>query len=177
MASLQLPETRSSRLIDPFIARVGEWVSWLWLVLLLVICVNVTLRYAFGEGRIELEEWQWHIYSVGFLLGMSYAFQSDAHIRVDVVSERLAPRHRAWVELYGILLGLLPFIALVLFYGVPFVMQSLALGEVSQAPGGLSHRWLIKAVLPLGFGLLLLAAWSRLTRVWHFLFLSEGAKA
>ena len=56
-----------------------------------MICTNVTLRYAFGEGRIELEEWQWHIYSVGFLLGMSYAFQADAHIRVDVLSERLSP--------------------------------------------------------------------------------------
>ncbi len=177
MADLRLPDTRSSRLIEPLIMRAGEWVSWLWLVLLLVICTNVILRYAFGEGRIELEEWQWHIYSVGFLMGMSYAFQSDAHIRVDVVSERLSDRHRAWIELYGLLLGLFPFVALVLIYGLPFVLQSLNLSEVSQAPGGLSQRWLIKAVLPLGFSMLLLAAWSRLTRVWQFLFGSGGTGA
>ena len=101
---------------------------------------------------------------------MSYAYQADSHIRVDVLSERLRPRLRAWLELYGILLALLPFIVLVLVYSLPFVAQSWALSEVSQAPGGLPLRWLIKAVLPLGFLLLLLATLSRLSRVWVFLF-------
>ncbi len=170
MAALELPQTRSSRLIDPLLVRIGEAASWLWLLLLLIIVGNVILRYVFGEGRIELEEIQWHIYSVGFLLGLAYAFQSDSHIRVDVVSERLQPRTRAWLELYCLLLGLLPFIALFLIHGLPFVQQSWALGEVSQAPGGLPFRWLIKAVLPLSFALLLLAVWSRVTRVWLYLF-------
>ena len=170
MAALELPQTRSSRLIDPLLVRIGEAASWLWLLLLLIIVGNVILRYVFEEGRIELEEIQWHIYSVGFLLGLAYAFQSDSHIRVDVVSERLQPRTRAWLELYGLLLGLFPFIALFLIHGLPFVQQSWALGEVSQAPGGLPFRWLIKAVLPLSFALLLLAVWSRVTRVWLYLF-------
>ena len=83
---LDLPETALSRRVDPLLDRLGRAVSWLWLVLLLIIVVNVTLRYLFGEGRIELEEIQWHIYSLGFLLGLSYAYQSDSHIRVDVDS-------------------------------------------------------------------------------------------
>lgn len=170
MSALDLPDTRSSRLIDPVLQRIGEAASWLWLLLLLIIVANVTLRYVFGEGRIELEEIQWHIYSLGFLLGMAYAFQADAHIRVDVVSELLQPRTRAWLELYGLILGLLPFIALFLIHGLPFVQQSWAMGEVSQSPGGLPYRWFIKAVLPFSFSLLLLAAWSRLTRVWRYLF-------
>ncbi|MCZ6829040.1 MAG: TRAP transporter small permease subunit [Gammaproteobacteria bacterium] len=170
MSALDLPQTRTSRLIDPFLQHVGEAASWLWLLLLLIIVGNVVLRYAFEEGRIELEEIQWHIYSFGFLLGLAYAFQADAHIRVDVVSERLQPRTRAWLELYGLILGLLPFIALFLIHGLPFVQQSWAVGEVSQAPGGLPYRWFIKAVLPFSFALLLLAVWSRLTRVWLFLF-------
>ena len=170
MATLDLPQTRGSRLIDPLLLRIGAAASWLWFLLLLIIVGNVVLRYVFGQGRIEFEETQWHIYSLGFLLGLSYAFQADAHIRVDVVSERLHPRTRAWIELYGLLLGLLPFIALILIHGLPFVQQSWALSEVSQAPGGLPYRWLIKAMLPLGFFLLLLAVWSRLTRVWLFLF-------
>ena len=67
-------------------------------------------------------------------------------------------------------LALLPFIALVLWFSLPFVQQSWILGEVSQAPGGLPYRWLIKAMLPAGFLLLLLAALSRLSRVWAYLF-------
>jgi TRAP-type mannitol/chloroaromatic compound transport system permease small subunit len=176
-AALQLPQTRSSRLIDPLLMWIGNWISWLWLVLMLVICINVALRYFFSEGQVELEESQWHLYSAGFLLGLSYAFQADAHIRIDVLSERLSQRTRAWLELYGILLGLLPFMLLILFYSVPFVMQSFALNETSQSPGGLSHRWIIKSALPTGFALLLLAAWSRFTRVWCLLFADEAGKA
>lgn len=174
---MTLPHTVISRRIDPLMVAIGRWVSWIWLALLAIIVLNVLLRYAFGEGRIEFEEIQWHLYSVGFLLGMSYAYQADAHIRVDVLHERFGARTQAWIELYGILLLLLPFVALVLIFSVPFVLQSYAVGEVSQAPGGLPYRWLIKAALPLGFLLLLLAAISRLSRVWAFLFLQRDADA
>lgn len=169
-ATPALPHTRFSRYVDPWLIRLGEWVSWVWLALLVIIVLNVLLRYAFAEGRIEFEEIQWHLYSVGFLLGLSYALQADVHIRVDVLHERLSLRAQAWIELYGILLLLLPFITLVLVFSIPFVAQSFAVGEVSQAPGGLPLRWLIKAALPLGFAVLLVATLSRLTRVWTLLF-------
>ena len=172
MADDGLPHTRLSQGIDRIIDAVGRATSYLWLALLAVIVVNVTLRYVFSEGRIELEELQWHLYAVGFLLGLSYAYQADAHIRVDVLHERMAPRTRSWIELYGILLFMVPFLALVLIYAVPFVAASYELGEVSPSPGGLPLRWLIKAALPVGFTLLALATLSRLLRVWHHLFLA-----
>lgn len=167
---MDLPHTPFSRAIDAFVRRIGEWLSWIWVVLLLVIVSNVTLRYAFGEGRIEFEEIQWHLYSVGFLLGLSYCYQADAHIRVDVFHERWPLRIQAWVELYGILFLLLPFIALILIYAAPFVAYSFETGEVSQNPGGLPLRWMIKAVLPAGFILLLLGVLARLSRIWRCLF-------
>jgi TRAP-type mannitol/chloroaromatic compound transport system permease small subunit len=170
-----LPQTAFSRRVDPLLAKVGQWASWLWAILLVIIMANVIIRYAFDMGRIEFEEIQWHLYSAGFLLGLSYAYQADAHIRVDVLHERLSPRRRAWIELYGILLFLLPFIALILIYSVPFVVSSFRYGEVSQAPGGLPYRWVIKAMLPLGFALLLVAVLSRMTRVWALLFGREDA--
>ena len=164
-----LPDTAFSRIIDPWLIRIGKWTSVLWVILLIIIVSNVLLRYAFDMGRIEFEEIQWHIYSMGFLLGMSSAYQADAHIRVDVLHERFSPSLQAWLELYGIVLFLIPFILVVLIFSVPFVIASFELGEISQAPGGLPFRWAIKAVLPIGFLLLLLAACSRLTRVWAFL--------
>lgn len=160
--------------MDPWLERLGRCASWLWLLLLIVIVANVVLRYAFGQGRVEFEEIQWHLYATGFLLGLSYAFKDDAHIRVDLMHERFGPTLRAWIELYGILLLLLPFIAVVLVFSIPFVAASHRLGEVSPSPGGLPYRWAVKAVLPLGFGFLLLAALSRLTRVWAYLFLGRG---
>ncbi|MBO6594936.1 MAG: TRAP transporter small permease subunit [Pseudomonadales bacterium] len=169
---MELPSTAISRRIDPVLTWIGQSISWIWLLLLITIVCNVVLRYVFGEGRIELEEMQWHLYSTGFLLGIGYTFQVDGHVRVDVVHERLGPRWQAWLELYGILLCVLPFVALILIYSVPFIQTSFTLGEVSMSPGGLPFRWAIKSMLFIGFFLLLLAAISRLSRVWAYLFRS-----
>ena len=170
---MQLPSTVISRRIDPLITWVGESISWIWLLLLFTIVFNVVLRYAFGQGRIELEEIQWHLYSTGFLLGIGYTFQLDGHVRVDVVHELLSPRTQVWLELYGILLCVLPFTALILVFSAPFVASSYSLSEVSVSPGGLPFRWVIKSMLFIGFFLLLLAIVSRFSRVWSFLFLSQ----
>jgi TRAP-type mannitol/chloroaromatic compound transport system permease small subunit len=163
---MELPSTAISRRIDPLITWVGESTSWIWLVLLFTI--------VFGQGRIELEEIQWHLYSTGFLLGIGYTFQVDRHVRVDVVHERLSPRTQGWLELYGILLCVLPFTALILIFSAPFVATSYALSEVSVSPGGLPFRWVIKSLLFIGFFLLFLAIVSRFSRVWSFLFFSQA---
>jgi len=170
-----LPHTAFSKRIDAMLEQIGRATSWVWLVLLAVIVVNVTARHLFSSGRIEFEELQWHLYSIGFLLGMSYAYKADSHIRVDVLHERMSPRMQAWIELYGILLFVLPFVVLIIYYAIPFVVSSWNLAEVSQAPGGLPYRWFIKAALPLGFMLLLLAVLSRFSRVWSALFGDHAA--
>ncbi|MDP6980541.1 MAG: TRAP transporter small permease subunit [Myxococcota bacterium] len=166
----QLPHTRLSRRLDSLVTRIGDAVSWLWIVLLATIVTNVVMRYVFGEGRIEFEELQWHLYAIGFLSALSYGVVTDDHVRVDFARARMDVRVQAWVELYGILLLLFPFVVLVLHYAVPFIAYSWQTGEVSQAPGGLPYRWFIKGVLFAGFALLGLSAWSRLCRVWSFLF-------
>ena len=171
---MELPSTRFSHAVDPFITRIGNAVSWIWIVLLGVIVVNVFMRYALGEGRIEFEEIQWHLYSIGFMVGLGYAVVNDAHIRVDILHERLSPTMRAWIDLYGILLFVLPFVVLMLIYAVPFIADSFMTSETSPSPGGLSHRWLIKSMLFIGFALLGLAAVSRLTRLWAYLFLTSA---
>jgi TRAP-type mannitol/chloroaromatic compound transport system permease small subunit len=167
---MDLPHTRFSRAVDRFIERLGDFISWIWLLLLGIIVANVVLRYLFAEGRIEFEEIQWHLYSIGFLIGLSYAYKSDSHVRVDVVREHLSPRTVAWIELYGILILLLPFIYLICWSAIPFISYSFETAEVSEAPGGLSHRWVIKSFLLTGFLILTLGVISRLTRVWTFLF-------
>ena len=134
-----------------------------------VIVVNVCARYLFGAGRIEFEEIQWHLYSVGFLLALGYGVTADTHIRVDVLHERFSDRMKAWIDLYALVLFVAPFVALMLIYGVPFVEDSFRRGEVSASPGGLPFRWLIKSMLVVGFSLLGLATLSRITRLASYL--------
>ena len=172
MAALDeiLPQTALSRRIERALYRLSDAASWIWVLLLGVIVVNVVSRYAFGQGRIEFEELQWHLYAVGFLVGMVVSVTSDAHVRVDVVRERWTPRTQGWLELYGLLLLFFPFVALVLLFSVPFVASSFAASEVSVSAGGLPYRWAIKGALTAGFGLLGLAGFARLLRVSAFLF-------
>ncbi len=165
-----LPHTRLTLFISRILQQIGNAVSWVWLVLLAVIVINVIMRYVFGEGRIEFEEIQWHLYAIGFLLGLAVCLDSDDHIRVDIFHARLTNRSRAWIELYGLLLLLLPFIVLVLVSCAPFVAYAFATGEVSDAPGGLPYRWAIKSILPIAFLLLLTAGFGRLLRVTAYLF-------
>lgn len=166
----EFPHTSLSRSVDGAIRSIGEVVSWVWIILLLVIVVNVVLRYFFSEGRIEFEEIQWHLYSVGFLLGLPFAFVTDSHIRVDVLRERFSDQTRAWIELYGLLLLFFPFVLLVIINAFPFISYSYSTSEISEAPAGLPYRWLIKSVLLIGFFMLFVAGVSRLSRVFCCLF-------
>jgi len=169
----RLPTTPLSRRLDALLRWIGQAVSWIWVLLMAVIIVNVFMRYALGEGRIEFEELQWHLYAIGWLLGLSYCFAADDHVRVDLLHHRLAPRTQAWIELFGIFCLLLPFVGMVLWYAIPFISYAWQTGEVSGDPGGLPYRWLIKSVLLLGFMLLALAMVSRLSRVLALLFPSR----
>lgn len=171
----ELPETGFSRAVDPFVRVVGQWSSLLWPALVAIITVNVVMRYVFGKGLIEFEELQWYVYAISFLLGLAWVLQLDDHVRIDVLSEHFKFRNQCWIELGGILIALLPFIAVVVWYAVPFVSYSFTINEISEAPGGLSHRWAIKAVLPLAFLVLGVATVSRLTRVLAALFTKQAA--
>lgn len=160
-----LPETALSKTIDRLIKAIGHLFSWTWVILMGVIILNVLMRYVLNEGRIEFEELQWHLYALSWLVGLSYCLVADDHVRVDLIHDRLSLKAQAWIELLGITLLLMPFLVLVLWYAIPFIAYSYELGEVSEAPGGLPYRWIIKGMLLVGFALLTLATLSRLSKV------------
>ena len=165
-----LPRNRFSNAIDRVIVFAGDLASWLWPILVIVVVMQVVLRYGFGRGSIMFEEIQWHIYAVGFMIGLSYCADVDRHVRVDVFAERLSLRTRAWIELVGLALFMLPFVLLIAVEGVAYAKSAFDFGEVSAAPGGLPYRWALKSFITIAFALLTLAALSRLTRCATLLF-------
>ena len=174
--ALSFPRTSPSDALEKIVELVGKACSWLWVVLIVLIVVNVALRYIVGTNYIAMEEMQWHLYAVGFLMALSFAMLHDGHVRVDVVAERLQLRTRGWIELFGILLLILPFVYIVVSYAIPFVQRSYEINEVSAAPGGLTHRWIIKSFIITGFVFIAIAAIARLMRVTAFLFGLPRAK-
>lgn len=152
--------------------RLTGIVSWVWFALISTIVLAVVLRYVFGIGLIELGELQWHLHAVGFLMGLVACTTRDRHVRVDVLRDKMSKRTRDWIDLYGILILQLPFLCLVIWSALPFVLDSFEVGERSASAGGLPFRWLLKAVLPLSFSLLCLATVTKLGQVWRRLFAS-----
>lgn len=168
-SGIALPVTSFSRAVDRFIGWVGEVASALWLVLILVIVVQVVARYSFNTGSVSIEELQWHIYAIGFMLGLSFTEVRERNVRIDVLAERFSPRARLWIELCGLLLLFLPFTAFVVWSAVPFFWSSYQLNETSAAAGGLPYRWFLKSFIISAFALLALVGLGRLTRVWSAL--------
>ena len=147
----------------------GRSAAWLYPVLVVVLIVNVGLRYGLGRGYIELEELQWHLFAAAFLLGFAYTYAADEHVRVDLLHARAGARTRAWIELLGALLLLLPFALIVTYWGWDFFLRSWELGERSPMQSGLPARWAIKLVLFAGFALLALQAVAVAARSLHAL--------
>ena len=166
----EFPTTWLSQVVDGVISAIGKGASWLWVVITGVIIYAVVGRYAFGSGSVTLEEVQWHLAGAGWLLGLAYTLVVDGHVRVDVIHERLSLRGQGWIELFGLVFLLLPFLGLAVYEMFPYAYSSWQQGETSQAPAGLPYRWVLKGVLALSFVLLILAALSRLLKVTALLF-------
>jgi|TARA_B110000046_G_scaffold166221_1_gene182967 TRAP-type mannitol/chloroaromatic compound transport system permease small subunit len=160
-----LHETPLTQMIDRTVMKVCAVFNWIWVILVIVIIANVVLRYVFSHGMIELEELQWHLFAIGWLVGLSSTFILDGHVRVDVIHDKLQYKTKAWLELFGLLVLLFPFIGFVTYYSIPFVELSWSTSETSTSANGLSARWVVKGFLLFSFVLLNLAAASRLIKV------------
>jgi TRAP-type mannitol/chloroaromatic compound transport system permease small subunit len=145
--------------IDDFIDFVGRITSWIALVLALVMGANVLLRYGFSYGRIWAQELEWHLLVPLVLLGMSYALRHGEHVRVDILFATFSPRTKQMIELISAILGML-FSLLVIWLSFAYVYQSWSIDEGTANPGGIDYRYVIKAVIPVGFGLLFLQSLS-----------------
>jgi TRAP-type mannitol/chloroaromatic compound transport system permease small subunit len=163
----------AAKRIDDFVVRIGRIAAWAGLLLVLVTIADVTMRSATQSswdilralsaaqqkafGSTQLQELEWHLHTVLFLFCLGYAYVKGAHVRIDLVRQRLGPHTRAWIEILGVVFFLLPFCALVIAYGIDFAAASFEQSEGSASGGGLAHRWIIKAALPTGVSLLALS--------------------
>lgn len=111
---------------------------------------------------------QWYLFATSFLLAAGYTLLNNEHVRIDVVSGRFSKRGQIWIDIIGFVLFLLPVCFAVLWFSMPWFLQALRSGETSANAGGLI-LWPVYAMLPLGFSLLLLQAFSELIKRFAFL--------
>jgi TRAP-type mannitol/chloroaromatic compound transport system permease small subunit len=147
---------RIARLIDQLSEWTGRAIAWLTLGMVLVTFAVVLLRYLFNTGWIAMQESITYMHALVFMLGAAYTLRHDGHVRVDIFSQKLGPRGRAWVDLLGTLLLLMPVTLFIAWISWEYVAASWALKEGSRETGGLPWVYLLKSAIPLMAGLLLL---------------------
>ncbi|MGE5766582.1 MAG: TRAP transporter small permease subunit [Bacteroidota bacterium] len=155
---------RVSETLDRVIVKIGKVAAWAGLALIAVTIFDVVTRRFLVLGSTKLQELEWHFHVILFAFCLGYAYLKDAHVRIDLVRERLDQRMQWWIEVAGCLLFLIPYCVLIVWFGIDFVERSYATSEVSASATGLSYRWIIKAAIPIGFAILGLAGFAVLLR-------------
>jgi len=140
----------------------GKYFAWLTTVMVLVVVYDVILRYAFNISSVGMQELEWHIFAVSFLMGVPYALLKNEHVRVDLFYSRFSQKQKAWIDFFGTLIFLIPFVLVVIYTSINYVENSILLNESSPDPGGLPMRYILKSFIPLSFFFLLLQGISLL---------------
>jgi TRAP-type mannitol/chloroaromatic compound transport system permease small subunit len=154
---------RASGAIDWLNALLGRLANVLVLLACLVSAGNAMFRYAFSLSSNGFLEVQWYMFAVMVMLGASYTFRRNEHVRVEIFYLYLTERGQLWLDLIGAIVFLLPACGLMVALSWPFFMQSYEVGEWSGNAGGLL-RWPIKFVIPAGFALLALQGVSEIIK-------------
>ncbi|MBK9362319.1 MAG: TRAP transporter small permease subunit [Rubrivivax sp.] len=162
------PLLQLSRAIDRLNEWVGRWVAWFVLAAVLISAVNAIMRKAFSLTSNAFLEIQWYLFAAVFLLAAGYTLLRQEHVRIDVVLGRFQRHTQVKVEIFGLLVFLLPFVAVVVYLVWPLVTKAWVSGEVSSNAGGLI-RWPVYALVPAGFALLGLQGVSELIKRIAFL--------
>lgn len=142
------------KFFDRFSDVVGYVCGTIMVLMMLNVFYDVIMRYFFKTGSIGMQELEWHFFSLLILLGLSYALKEDAHVRVDLIYDKMKPKRKAMINILGTIFMLMPLALLIATNSIGYVLESYSSGEGSGDPGGLPYRWIIKFMIPFSFFLL-----------------------
>lgn len=157
-----------SRAVDALNERVGKGTMWLILIVVVISAGNAVFRFAFDWSSNGLLEIQWYLFSAVFLLGAGYVLKKNEHIRIDVIAGRLSDRTQNWIDVFGIIVFMMPMVLITMYLSWFVFTLAWHSGEGSANPGGLI-RWPVRLLMPVGFFLLMLQGLSELVKRIAFL--------
>lgn len=144
---------RLHRVLDRAIEISGLVSSWLCLILTLLVAGDVLARYVWHVGSVAEQELEWHLLAVIAMMGASYTLQQGEHVRVDIFYQYYSASLKRWLDVLVPMFIIVPTALFIAYISLRFVNMSYALHEISPDPGGLPARYLLKAFIPFGFGL------------------------
>lgn len=141
------------RTLESVSEATGRVIAWFTLAMVLVTFGIVVARYGFNAGSVAVQESVIYLHSLVFLLGAAYTLKLDQHVRVDIFYHGLSPRRKAWINLVGVVIFLLPTCGFIFWMSLDYVLASWQAnggnGEGSREAGGLPFVYLLKTLIPL----------------------------
>ncbi len=136
-----------ARGIDGFNSGLGRLLAWLALAMVLVQFMVVVMRYVFGVGSIFMQESLLYMHSILFLLGSGYTLLHGGHVRVDIFYREAPARAKAWIDLLGVLVFLIPVCVIIFKVSYPYVEAAWAVREGSPETSGIQGVYLLKTTI------------------------------
>lgn len=161
---MRLTSSAVARHIEAMIDRIGQAASMLVLMIIVLMVCNVLLRYSMSVGAVWSQELEWHLLAALILFGMSYSLQRGDNVRVDLFYSKYSDRTKRIVNIVSTLLTMV-IAGCMIYLSSKYVQQSFAVAEQSPDPGGIPMRWLVKGLIPVGYGLLMIQALGQLIRL------------
>jgi TRAP-type mannitol/chloroaromatic compound transport system permease small subunit len=154
---------RLAHAIDRLSDLFGHLAAWAAMASCLISALNALVRYGFSVGSNAWLEIQWYLFAACVMLGAAQVLRLNEHVRVDLLYARYGTRTKVLVDLFGLVVFLLPAMFAMLYFSWPLFVDRYTSGETSASAGGLV-RWPVMLMLPLGFALLLLQALSEIIK-------------
>ncbi|MBO9686168.1 TRAP transporter small permease subunit [Roseateles chitosanitabidus] len=172
--------------IDWLTDRFGSAAAWAVLLSCFISAANALIRYALDISSNAFLEIQWYLFAACVMLGAAQVLRLNEHVRVDIVYTRLRGHGKVFVDLFGLIVFLLPVMAYagwlswdlflvklttgmrpgdsVATLGLAgYLWKLISSGEYSGNAGGLI-LWPAAATLPLGFALMTLQGLSEVIK-------------
>lgn len=150
--------------VDKLMKYISYFTAITLMLLVLLIVYDASARYFFSVGSTALQELEWHLYDVVILLSIAYTLKQNAHVRVDIFYDKFSLKTQTIINIISIVFFIFPLSALIVYIGFDFVILSFIQNEASSNPGGLTHRWIVKSLMPLAFLFLSLQSFSELMK-------------
>ncbi len=154
--------------VDWVSERLGHIASMAVLLTALISAGNAFIRYLFDISSNGWLEIQWYLFGAIVMLGAPVVLKFNEHVRVDLIYGRLKGYGPVYVDLFGLVFFLLPVMGLLAYLSWPLLVKMYVTHEMSNNAGGLI-RWPAMALLPIGFGWMVLQGLSEIVKRIGFL--------
>ena len=151
-------------MVDKLTDTIARFTALTLALLVVLIVYDASARYLFSVGSTALQELEWHLYDVVILLSIAYTLKQNSHVRVDIFYDKFSLKTQTFINIISIIFFIFPLSALIVYIGFDFVTLSFMQNEASSDPGGLTHRWIVKSLMPLAFLFLSLQSFNELIK-------------